>query len=137
MWGFMKKLLLLVILLYLPINSQFKDPVNSLIKGSGKIQISSQFVEEANQLTDYSLSQNYPNPFNPSTKIKFSIRQKGSVSLKVFNVIGKEVFTKYEKELNPGIYEYTFDMTNMPSGVYLYKLSADNFISIKKMVLIK
>ncbi len=133
----MKKLLLILVCLYFSGFAQNKELSNTFSKSSEKMQISSVFVEEATNATDYSLSQNYPNPFNPITKIKFSILRKENVSIKVFNVIGKEVFGKNEKEMEPGVYEYTFDLTNMPSGVYFYKLSTSNFISIKKMILIK
>ena len=85
-----------------------------------------------------SLSQNYPNPFNPSTNIKYQITNNKLVTLKVFNILGKEVVTLVNEKLQPGTYEVKFEGTNLPSGVYYYKLSVDNVqCSIKKMVLLK
>jgi len=90
----------------------------------------------------YSLSQNYPNPFNPSTKIRFEFPLnkgglKGVVTLKVYDILGKEVQTLVNEQLQPGSYEVTFDGSNLPSGVYFYQLRAGDFIETKKMLIIK
>ncbi|MCU0372060.1 MAG: T9SS type A sorting domain-containing protein [Ignavibacteria bacterium] len=93
----------------------------------------------------FSLSQNYPNPFNPATKIKFSIPNstppaplpRGTVSLKVYDITGKEVAVLVNEALQPGTYEVTFDGSGLTSGVYFYKLQAGNFAETKRMVLIK
>jgi hypothetical protein len=85
----------------------------------------------------FSLSQNYPNPFNPSTKIKFQIPKKGFVKLTVFNVLGKDIQVLVSRELSPGIYEVDFVGSDLPSGVYYYKLETEEFTQSKKMVLIK
>ena len=89
----------------------------------------------------FSLSQNYPNPFNPSTKIRFEIPLtkggEGVVSLKVYDILGKEVATLVNEILNPGIYEVTFSVNNLLSGVYFYKLSVGNFTETKKLVFLK
>jgi hypothetical protein len=85
----------------------------------------------------FSLSQNYPNPFNPTTKISFSIADFGSVSVKVFDITGKEVAVLVNEELNPGRYNANFDAGNFGSGVYFYKIDAGKFIQTKKMILIK
>lgn len=85
----------------------------------------------------YELSQNYPNPFNPSTSIKFSIPKSGLVSLIVYDILGKEVATLVNKDLNSGSYEYTFDAAGFTSGVYFYRLEAGDFSEVKKMLLIK
>jgi hypothetical protein len=87
--------------------------------------------------TGYSLSQNYPNPFNPSTKIKYSIPQTSNVVIKVFDVLGNEVATLMDEEKYIGTYELTWNAENLPSGVYFYQLKAGDFISTKKMILIK
>ncbi len=92
---------------------------------------------------EYSLEQNYPNPFNPSTKIKFNIPKDSNVKLEIFNIIGERIATLISnKEYKPGSYTVTWDGTNqfgrhVPSGVYLYKLSAGKFSSVKKMMLLK
>ncbi len=85
----------------------------------------------------YSLEQNFPNPFNPSTTIRFSVPEQGLVTLKVFNLLGEEVATLINSELTNGNYEVDFKATNFSSGIYFYTLTADNFISTKKMILLK
>jgi len=85
----------------------------------------------------YSLSQNYPNPFNPITNIKFQIKNNSFVTLKVYDNLGKEVRTLVRQDLKPGYYETKFDAENLPSGVYFYKLTADGFTDVKKMVILK
>jgi hypothetical protein len=91
----------------------------------------------------YSLSQNYPNPFNPIAKIKFDVPACHSseswnpVILKVYDVMGREVQTLVNESLKPGTYEATFDGSQLTSGVYFYKLSANGFVKTKRMILIK
>jgi hypothetical protein len=85
----------------------------------------------------YSLSQNYPNPFNPTTNIKFAIPQSGLVTLKIYNMLGKEVSTLVSSNLSAGTYSYDFNASNLASGVYFYKLETANFSEVKKMSLIK
>jgi len=95
-------------------------------------------ISNNNNIPDkFSLSQNYPNPFNPTTNIGFRIADFGFVSLKIFDITGKEVQTLVDKSLQPGSYEVTWDASNMPSGVYFYKLTAADFSETKRMVLIK
>jgi hypothetical protein len=86
---------------------------------------------------NYALYQNYPNPFNPSTIIKFKIKDSRFVSLKVFDGLGREAVTLVNEKLNAGEYEATFDGSGLTSGIYFYKLTAGDFIQVKKMVLIK
>ena len=83
------------------------------------------------------LEQNYPNPFNPSTKIRYSIPEHSSVTLKVFNLLGEEIETLVNGEQSAGVYEATFDASNLSSGIYFYTLQTENFSSSKKMILIK
>jgi hypothetical protein len=83
------------------------------------------------------LSQNYPNPFNPMTKIKFDIPSSLSTKITVYDILGKEVKTLVNDKLNPGTYEVDFDGSNLPSGVYFYKLETEAFTETKKMILIK
>lgn len=85
----------------------------------------------------YELRQNYPNPFNPSTKISYSLAEKGFVTFKVFDILGKEIATIVNKEQGQGNYSIDFDASNLASGVYLYKLQAGIFVSTKKMLLMK
>ena len=85
----------------------------------------------------YELSQNYPNPFNPSTSIKFSIPQSEIVSLKIYDIVGREVATLVNSKLSAGVFEYNFNASALSSGVYFYRLDAGSFTEIKKMLLIK
>jgi hypothetical protein len=85
----------------------------------------------------FSLQQNYPNPFNPTTKIKFDIPQSVKVSLKVYDVLGREIANLVNSELNAGVYEYTFEGSAFSSGIYFYTLETENFKETKRMVLIK
>jgi hypothetical protein len=83
------------------------------------------------------LFQNYPNPFNPKTRIGFRIADYGFVSLKVFDVLGREVRTLVSEELKVGSYETTFDASGLASGVYYYRLKAGEFVSTKKLLLLR
>jgi hypothetical protein len=83
------------------------------------------------------LFQNYPNPFNPVTDLQFDISKSGFVSLKIYDVLGKEVATLVSASLNPGTYKYNFNASAYSSGTYFYTLKADEFIETKKMLLIK
>lgn len=85
----------------------------------------------------YILSQNYPNPFNPITIISYSIKQEGLVILKVYNILGKEVATLVNENKRSGTYEVNFNASNLPSGIYIYKLQSGIFSDVKKMLLIK
>jgi hypothetical protein len=85
----------------------------------------------------YMLAQNYPNPFNPTTTIEFSIPESGNVKLQVYNSIGEEVATLVNDYKEAGTYQVDFNSKNLTSGIYLYKIQAGNFSSIKKMILLK
>jgi choice-of-anchor B domain-containing protein len=87
---------------------------------------------------EYKLYDNYPNPFNPVTNLEFGIPKLGFVSLKIYNMLGKEVAILVNEDLNPRTYKYNFDGSNFSSGVYFYKLAVDgNVIDTKRMVLLK
>ncbi|MBI1807980.1 MAG: T9SS type A sorting domain-containing protein [Ignavibacteria bacterium] len=83
------------------------------------------------------LSQNYPNPFNPTTTIPYDVQGVGFVSLKIFDLVGKEVHTLVNSVKQTGHYEVSFDASNLPSGVYLYAIQARNIHQTKKMLLIR
>jgi hypothetical protein len=85
----------------------------------------------------YLLQQNYPNPFNPSTTILFSIPTSEFVTLKVYDLLGREIATLVNENLSAGSYSYNFDAKNLTSGVYLYKLQAGKYSETKKMLLSK
>ncbi|HEY5535788.1 MAG TPA: T9SS type A sorting domain-containing protein [Ignavibacteria bacterium] len=90
-----------------------------------------------NTPVDYQLSQNYPNPFNPTTKISFALPKSGFVSLKVYDILGKEVTTLVNSNMSVGSYSFEFNASNLTSGIYFYRLESNGFIDTKKMMLIK
>ena len=85
----------------------------------------------------FALNQNYPNPFNPSTNIEFSIRTTGFTTLKVFDLLGREVATLVSELKSPGTYTALFDASKLSSGIYFYTLKVGNFTATKKMLLVK
>ncbi|MBS1516458.1 MAG: T9SS type A sorting domain-containing protein [Bacteroidetes bacterium] len=85
----------------------------------------------------FSLNQNYPNPFNPSTSFTFTIAEMSFVTLKIYNSLGKEVYTLISKEYPAGTFEYKFDASGLSGGVYFYKLTAGNYTASRSMILIK
>lgn len=96
------------------------------------INISSGIIPES-----YSLSQNYPNPFNPSTIIKYGIANNSFVTLKVFDLLGKEIAVLVNEKKTAGYYETEFRAENIPSGVYFYTLKTDSYTETKKMIFLK
>lgn len=85
----------------------------------------------------FKLSQNYPNPFNPTTQINYSLNESGPVSLRVYNILGKEVANLVNENQPAGNYEVEFNAENLPSGVYIYRIKFGNRLESKKMMLIK
>jgi len=86
---------------------------------------------------EFNLYNNFPNPFNPVTSIPFDIPVKSFVTLKIWDLLGKEIMTLVNSDLSPGKYEFILNASGLSSGMYIYKLKANNYTSIKKMVLIK
>jgi len=86
---------------------------------------------------NFSLSQNYPNPFNPTTKINFALPKSGLVSLKVYDMLGKEVATLVNEVKSAGTYAVDFNGASLSSGMYFYKISVNGFSDVKKMLMIK
>jgi len=104
---------------------------------NGKFSYSKTISVEFNTLKDFALEQNYPNPFNPSTIVKYNIQEVGLVSLKVYDVLGKEVATLVNEEKAVGNHDVTFNAGNLPSGIYFYTIKVGKFIDTKKMILLK
>ncbi len=86
---------------------------------------------------EFALAQNYPNPFNPTTTISYAIPKNVQVELKVYDLLGNEIVTLVNKEQASGNYSVQFDGANLSSGIYFYKMSAGNFVSAKKLILMK
>jgi len=108
-----------------------------------------ELVEEPEQaapvgLTDYYLSQNYPNPFNSTTNIEYTLPEESIVTIKIYDILGREVTTLKQGEQVPWHYKVSFNASSLASGVYLYRIEAipvngqgGNFLQTKKMVLLK
>ncbi len=86
---------------------------------------------------NYELFQNYPNPFNPLTTINYNIPRSGITTLKVYDVLGKEVVTLVNEYQNAGFKTVQFNGSNLSSGIYFYKVSAGDFNKVMKMILVK
>ncbi len=92
---------------------------------------------ETEKLGQFELFQNYPNPFNPTTTITYTVPERTNVSVKVYNITGKEVAALVNEVKDQGAYSVNFNAENLSSGVYFYKISAGQFSSVRKMILIK
>ena len=92
---------------------------------------------QPNTPNSYSLVQNYPNPFNPTTTINYQLKFGGQVTLKVYNILGREVATLVNEEKPAGNYSIVFDAGKLSSGIYFYRLQTGNFVATKKMILLK
>ncbi|MCJ7552941.1 MAG: T9SS type A sorting domain-containing protein, partial [Ignavibacteriaceae bacterium] len=93
--------------------------------------------EEGIKLNSFSLDQNYPNPFNPSTVVNYTLAERSNVTLKVYDVLGKEVANLVNNTQEAGTHQVTFDASNLASGLYIYTLNAGDFTSSKKMMFLK
>ncbi|NBC26306.1 MAG: PKD domain-containing protein [Bacteroidetes bacterium] len=94
-------------------------------------------ADEPEQVKRFELHQNYPNPFNPTTTISFNLPQPGKVTLRVFDITGRQVATLVDQQMNAGTHIETFDASNLASGIYFYRLEAGDFQSVQKMLLVK
>jgi beta-glucanase (GH16 family) len=93
--------------------------------------------QESGMPAEYHLYQNYPNPFNPETTIRYSLPESGNVTVKVFNMLGKEIATLVNGRKSAGDYKVAFDARNISSGMYFYSISTENYYQVRKMVLLK
>ena len=95
-------------------------------------------VEDEDQiLSSYLLDQNYPNPFNPTTTIRFSLLENSRVNISVYNLLGEKVMAVVDQFYTSGVHEVNFNAASMESGTYFYKITTNNFVQTKKMMLIK
>lgn len=107
------------------------------INYDGSFEYSDEINIEFVALIEFSLEQNYPNPFNPITTIRYSIAEREFVTLQIFNSLGEMVIKLINEEKEAGVYESTFNASNLPSGVYFYCLKAGDFTQTKKLLLLK
>jgi len=94
-------------------------------------------TEELQTPTEFELSQNYPNPFNPSTTIQYSIKERASVEIILYDILGRQVVVLVNEEQDAGYYKIDFNAGRLASGIYFYRLLAKDFVETKKMVLLK
>jgi hypothetical protein len=92
---------------------------------------------ESKSPESFQLFQNFPNPFNPVTTIQYNLQIQGKVELKIFDILGREIMTLVNDYQKPGKYSKSFNATNLPSGIYFYRLAEENHTAIKKMILLK
>ncbi|MBK7631732.1 MAG: CotH kinase family protein [Ignavibacteriales bacterium] len=93
--------------------------------------------EEPLSITEFKLDQNYPNPFNPTTTISFQLPVSSQVTLKIYDLLGKEIVTLVDEMKNAGSYQFNFDASQLASGMYFYRLDTKNFSQVRKMILLK
>ncbi len=103
----------------------------------GTFEYSNTIEVEVSIPTRFSLNQNFPNPFNSVTSIQYAIANKQFVTLKVYDILGKEIATLVNENKEAGNYSVDFNAAELPSGVYIYQLSTADFTQIKKMILTK
>ncbi len=117
------------------------DKTNHISLPSNVVIIEDAVIKKKNIVTSsvdkYELNNAYPNPFNPSTKISYSLKEEGLVTLKVYDILGKEIATLVNENKPAGIYEAEFNASQLPSGMYIYKIQAGQFLDVKKMLLMK
>lgn len=106
------------------------------IDNNGKYKYSD-IVEVEVVPTEFALYQNYPNPFNPSTQIRFQLPVESRVSIKIYDILGEEIFELINESKQPGIYEVEFKAENLPSSTYFYRIITNNFTETRKMVLLR
>jgi hypothetical protein len=104
---------------------------------NGSYEYSNVIEVDVRSLNEYALEQNYPNPFNPTTTIGYVLKEKSNAKLILLNAIGEEITVLVNEEQDNGFHKIDFNAANLPSGVYFYQISAGEFVSVKKMLLLK
>jgi hypothetical protein len=118
----------------------FKDVFGSIVgwvRANGGLITGTGNTVAVNIPNEYTLSQNYPNPFNPTTKIDYTIPKSGFVSLKIYDMLGKEVMTLVNGVIDAGSHQAVFNGSNLSSGTYFYRIETSDFVATKKMSLLK
>ena len=118
-----------------PVNR--KDTIDFLITDTNGLMMTKSFIFSYTGPKEFKLEQNFPNPFNPTTTIQYQLPQDARVTLKVYDILGSEVATLVNEEQQAGYKEVKFNGSNIASGMYVYRLTAGNYISTKKMMVVK
>jgi len=105
------------------------------LKSMPKLRLSSSSLIELPK--EFALYQNYPNPFNPTTKIKYDLPNDSRVTISIYNLIGQEVATLVDENQEAGFKSVEWNAGSLPSGMYVYRLTANTFSDVKKMLLLK
>ncbi|MBI5730507.1 MAG: T9SS type A sorting domain-containing protein [Ignavibacteriales bacterium] len=138
--GYTNDLLWYDVRAYYSTEGTYSDPEYTAVYGIENPNIQSQdgqFITTTTEIpTDYSIS-NYPNPFNPTTTINYQLPQDGFVTIKVYDLLGKEVAALVNENKSAGYHRVNFDASKLTSGVYVYTITANNFVLSKKMLLMK
>jgi hypothetical protein len=118
------------------------DTIEFVVTDNKNIYQTKQFMLQYSVPNEYKLEQNYPNPFNPSTKIRYSVPQVANskmqnVRLIVYDILGNEIKAIVNEQKEPGYYEVDFNASQFASGMYVYRLQANDFVSTKKMMVLK
>jgi len=119
-----------------PISALF-DPNNNIVLKQGGTLTSVKPLEAGVRPLQYQLGQNYPNPFNPTTQIDFTVAKPSLVTLKIYDILGKEAAVLADEMMEPGQYSRSWNAASMPSGTYFYRLQAGEFVQTKKLMLLK
>lgn len=114
-----------------------KDTIEFMIFDASGIMMTKSFIFSYTGPKEFKLEQNFPNPFNPTTRIQYQVSSISEVTLKVYDILGSEVATLVNEKQEPGYYEVQFNGANLSSGMYVYRLQAGDFISTKKMLMVK
>ncbi|MGB8321233.1 MAG: T9SS type A sorting domain-containing protein [Ignavibacteriaceae bacterium] len=123
------------------VKSNKKDTIEFVITGEG-INLKKSFIINYTAPKEYALSQNFPNPFNPTTTIRYDLPIDSKVTIKIYDILGNEVKTLVDQNQSAGYKEIRFNGASLASGVYIYRMIANNpgrqnFVSIKKMMMVK
>ena len=116
----------------------------SMLSGAGHdvhgilwTEVGDDFEQISSVPRQFTLEQNFPNPFNPTTTIRFALSERAMADLSVYNILGQAVKTLVSGDLDPGEYDVTLDATDLPTGVYFYRLTAGTFAQSRKLVILK
>jgi len=118
-------------------NDEYIIPFFWTSKRSWIFDVTTDVTESNSNIEDFSLEQNYPNPFNPTTTIEYSIAKASFVEIKIYDILGGEVASLVKENKAPGKHSVRFNASNLPSGIYFYRIVSEKFSATKKLILLK